>query len=136
MKAIEKETKKIIDVRLDIEAIYVDESTNIEYYESELEFIDNLKTGESEMTTDDVKRYIDEQKIMCDYNRDANIKITGYMARDKYGSLNLFVTDEPPIRMDDHWDANSQKILLESDLCIGLKWRDEPICVDLVFFKK
>ena len=64
-------------------------------------------------------------------------KMSGWVARDKDGSLHIFEV-KPRRSADGHqwWDRDYQSTALKSSDFPDLKWEDEPVCVKLAIIKE
>ena len=64
-------------------------------------------------------------------------KMSGWVARDKDGSLHIFEV-KPRRSADGHqwWDRDYQSTALKSSDFPDLKWEDEPVCVKLEIIKE
>lgn len=60
-----------------------------------------------------------------------NVKIKGWVARDKDYMLHFFKTK--PLKYEEfgEWSNASIRYLIPSELCDELSWRDEPLEVEL-----
>jgi len=64
-------------------------------------------------------------------------KMSGWVARDKDGSLHIFEV-KPRRSADGHqwWDRDYQSTALKSSDFPDLKWEDKPVCVKLAIIKE